>query len=272
MDIRYPSHIRIDFGVSIEYYPIWGGRTSKNRFMNKKTRTILFAICVFLFALTAPSIILYSQGYRFDFETRKVVQTGGLYFKVAPRSAEVYLNSKFKNTTSVFTSSSLIENLLPKTYYAEIKKDGYYSWQKTLTVEERRVTEAKNITLIPQNINFTTTSSPLPKITGNATSSDGQKVIEADDHEIWISFPKEEKKIFLTRFSEIIGKIFWLNDYYLIFNVGDKLKVAEIDDRDRLNVVDIAEFKNPEMFWDFSSGKLYVLSEKVLSVSKNLLP
>ena len=154
----------------------------------------------------------------------------------------------------------------------EIKKDGYYSWQKTLTVEERRVTEAKNITLIPQNINFTTTSSPLPKITGNATSSDGQKVIEADDHEIWISFPKEEKKIFLTRFSEIIGKIFWLNDYYLIFNVGDKLKVAEIDDRDRLNVVDLVELRIPEIFWDSLNGELYVLSEGALYVSGKLLP
>ena len=272
MDIGYPSHIRIDFGVSIEYYPIWGGRTSKNRFMTKKTRTILFFTFAALFVLAAPTVLFYSQGYRFDFEAKKIVQTGGLYLKVAPRSAQVYLNGTLKGTTSLFTNSVLIENLLPKTYSVEIKKDGYYSWQKTLTVEERRVTEAKNITLIPQNINFTTTSSPLPKITGNATSSDGQKVIEADDHEIWISFPKEEKKIFLTRFSEIIGKIFWLNDYYLIFNVGDKLKVAEIDDRDRLNVVDIAEFKNPEMFWDFSSGKLYVLSEKVLSVSKNLLP
>jgi len=205
--------------------------------MNKKTRTILFAICVFLFALTAPSIILYSQGYRFDFETRKVVQTGGLYFKVAPRSAEVYLNSKFKNTTSVFTSSSLIENLLPKTYYAEIKKDGYYSWQKTLTVEERRVTEAKNITLIPKTPGLTkldTTpaeiKSIVSKFTASATSSDGQKVIEADKHEIWIKFSEEKEKIFLIRFSENIGKIFWFNDYYLIFNVGDKIKVAEIDD------------------------------------------
>ncbi|MEK7503802.1 MAG: hypothetical protein AAB577_02360 [Patescibacteria group bacterium] len=240
--------------------------------MTKKARTILFGICVFLFALTAPTVILYSQGYRFDFETKKVVQVGGLYFKVAPRSAQVYLNGKLKETTSLFTSSALIENLLPKMYYVEIKKDGYHSWQKTLEVKERQVTDAKNITLFPQNIGFATTSSPLPKIIVNATSSDGQKVIEADNHEILIYFPKEDKKIFLTRFSETIGKIFWLNDYYLIFNTGDKLKVAEIDDRDRLNIIDIAEFKTPEIFWNTATGKLYILSRKTLFVSENLLP
>jgi len=240
--------------------------------MTKKTRTILFAICVFLFALTAPTVIFYSQGYRFDFATKKIVQTGGLYFKIAPRSAQVYLNGEFKDTTSVFTNSSLVENLLPKTYAVEIRKDGYYSWQKTLEVKEKQVTEAKNITLIPQNINFATTSPRLPEIIANATSSDGQKVIEADKHEIWVEFIKEKKKIFLTRFSENIGKVFWLNDYYLIFNVGDKIKVAEIDDRDRLNVIDIAEFKAPEIFWDNPNGKLYVLSEGVLYVSEKLFP
>jgi len=241
--------------------------------MNKKTRTILFFICVFLFALTAPSVILYSQGYRFDFETKKVVQTGGLYFKVAPRSAQVYINGKLKDTTSIFTNSSLIENLLPKTYYIEIKKDGYHSWQKTLEVNERQVTEAKNIILIPQDVNFAKSiETPLPKYLTNATSSDGNKVVRYDEHEIWVSFPKEKKDIFLTRFSETIGNVFWLNDYYLIFNVGDKIKVAEIDDRDRLNVIDIAEFKAPEIFWDNNNGKLYVLSGSTLYLAEKLLP
>jgi hypothetical protein len=247
--------------------------------MTKKTRTILFAICVFLFVLTAPSVIFYSQGYRLDFAAKKIVQTGGLYFKVAPRSAQVYVNGKLKDTTSIFTSSSLVENLMPKTYAVEISKDGYYSWQKTLEVKERRVTEAKNITLIPKIPELTKLpatpaeiKSIVAEFTATATSSDGQKVIEADKHEIWISLPEEKEKIFLTRFSETVSKVFWFNDYYLIFNVGDKIKVAEIDDRDRLNIIDIAEFKTPEIFWDSLNGKLYVLSESTLYVSEKLLP
>ncbi len=247
--------------------------------MTKKTRTTLFFICAFLFILAAPSVIFYSQGYRFDFATKKVVQTGGLYFKVAPRGAQVYLNGKLKDTTSFFTNSSLVENLMPKTYYVEISKDGYYSWQKTLNVKEGRVTEAKNITLMPGiqkpnklNASPAEIKNTISGFSAIATSSDGQKVIEADKHEIWVKFLEDEKKIFLVRFSEIIGKVFWLNNYYLIFNVGDKIKVAETDDRDRLNIIDIAEFKNPEIFWDTAGGKLYILSEGALYVSEKLLP
>ncbi len=247
--------------------------------MTKKTRTILFFICVFLFALTAPTVILYSQGYRFDLATKKVVQTGGLYLKISPRNVQVYINGKLKSTTSIFSNSSLVKNLLPKTYAVEIRKDGYYSWQKTLEVKEKQATEAKNIVLIPENPGFTKLdvtptefNAMVALLVPNATSSDGQKVIEVDNHEVWISFPKEEKRIFLNRFSESISKVFWFNDYYLIFNVANKIKVAEIDDRDKLNIINLAEFENPEIFWDSNNGKLYVSTRGKFYVSENLLP
>jgi len=217
------------------------------------------------------------------------MQTGGLYFKVLPVDAEVYINGKFKDKTAFFTNSLLIENLLPKTYQIEIKKPGYHAWQKTLEVKEKQVTEAKNIVLILENPDFTLLSQTvkeisdtISEITTTATSSDGHKVVEgSNDYEIWILFPESqndslpeatEEKIFLTRFSEKIGNIFWLTDYYLIFNIGDKIKVAEIDDRDRINMVDLAEFKSPEIFWVQKDKKLYVLSEGKLYLSTSLLP
>lgn len=256
--------------------------------MTKRTRTVLFIICVIFFVSAAPLIIFYSQGYRFDFETKKIVRTGALYFRASPRSAEVYINEKFREKTSIITSAVLIENLIPKTYKVEIKKDGYYTWQKNLEVKEKQVTEAKNIFLIPKNPNFTFISTStneinniISEIETSATSSDKEKVIEFNDYEIWVLFPKRqgdepqrdvEEKIFLTRFSEKIGNVFWLNNYYLIFNVGDKLKIAEIDDRDRINIVDLAEFLSPEIFWDRENEKLYLLTEGGLYISDKLLP
>ncbi|GAI49198.1 unnamed protein product, partial [marine sediment metagenome] len=49
------------------------------------------------------------------------------------------------------------------------------------------------------------------------------------------------------------------------------IKIAEIDDRDRINVVDIAEFENPKIFWNKNDKKLYVLSEENLYVSESLM-
>ncbi|MBA7704743.1 hypothetical protein ES703_113561 [subsurface metagenome] len=169
---------------------------------------------------------------------------------------------------------------MPKTYEVEIKKQGYHTWQKNLEIRERQVTEAKNIVLIPEKPNFIIVNQTVPEIETSATSSDEKKLIEFNDYEIWVSFIEsrtvqpqiEEEKIFITRFSEKIDKVFWLNDYYLIFNVGNKIKVAEIDDRDRINIVDLVEFENPEIFWSEKAKKLYVLSQGKLYLSENLLP
>ena len=123
--------------------------------MTKRTRTILFLICLFLFLLIAPLAIFYSQGYRFDFDSKKITQTGGLFLKVFPKSAEIYLDGKLKKKTDFFFGSILIENLLPKKYKIEIKKEGYFTWEKNLEIREKEVTEAKNVILFPENSNFT---------------------------------------------------------------------------------------------------------------------
>lgn len=240
--------------------------------MTKRVRTIIFFLFVFLFILATPSVIFYSQGYRIDFESRKVVQTGGLYFRVMPGRAEVYLNGKLSKSTSMITNSAYIENLLPKNYGIEIKKDGYHSWQKTLEVRERGVTEAKNIVLFPESTQFVMTNKTYPKIITSATSTDKKKIVKYDNYELRVVFAEKKEEIFLTRFSEKIGDIFWLNDYYLIFNVGNKIKIAEIDDRDGLNIVDLAELEKPEILWDKNAGKLYVISGNKTYLLENLLP
>jgi len=116
-----------------------------------------------LFVLAAPAIILYSQGFRFNFETKKIVQTGGFYFKVSPTSAQIHLDGKLTKKSDFFFGSVFWQNLLPKKYKVRIEKDGYQPWQKTLEVKKRLVTEAKNIILFPEKINFQILSREVEK-------------------------------------------------------------------------------------------------------------
>ncbi|MCK4781945.1 hypothetical protein KAS79_03455 [Candidatus Parcubacteria bacterium] len=122
--------------------------------MTKKFRTILFLFFAGLFFLIAPLLILYSQGYRFDIDEKKIVQTGGFFLKVRPTGVEIYIDSKLQKKTNFLFQSVLIQNLIPKKYRIEVKKQGYFSWEKTLETKEKQVTEAKNIILIPKNPNF----------------------------------------------------------------------------------------------------------------------
>jgi len=416
--------------------------------MTKKTRTVLFLTCSILFLLVAPFIVLYSQGYRLDLENKKFNQTGGLFLKVLPKQAEIYINGKLKEKTDFFFGSILIENLLPRKHKIEVKKAGYYSWQKTLEIKEKKVTEAKNIILFPQNFDFqiltknvenfwfspdqtkiilkekekdnwslklydlnnkfkihlindkdislkevdllnlefskdlkriiletgigeeikyftlslnqtpptiTEITPPSPPIKDALTyqevngdfyyldkfgylfknndkltekaflikqetkynlkvlsslifleegktlflfnpetkifekffepinyykiSPDSNKLVYSSNYEIWIFYLKDflpnkrsGDKVFLSRFSEKIKNVYWLNSDYLVFTSGNKIKITEIDERDKINIIDVEEFKNPDIFWDKIRKRLYVLSEGNLYFSRVLLP
>ena len=425
--------------------------------MTKKSRTILFLICLILFLIIAPLAIFYSQGYRFDFETKKITQTGGLFLKVIPKQVEVFVDGKLTKKTDFFFGSALIENLLPKKYRVSIKKERCLPWEKNLEIREKEVTEAKDVILFPEdpnltiltkvvedfwlspderkiviregeqdwalkiydleknikshligerdiskkgadllNLSFSENSKEIFLEVGVAEeigyfslsltegppiltevdersfisthrsarasedffilqafngdnyyldnsgylfkdkerltqtpfsvkaeteyklnifpgyiflsegenlylfsselrafekffeglqdlkiSPDQKKIVYFSNQEIWVLFLKDvisqpEKKagerILIARLSEKIGDIFWLNSNYLIFNAGDKIKISEIDDRDRINIVDIAEIKKPEIFWNGTNKKLYVLSEGTLYSLSVLLP
>jgi hypothetical protein len=98
---------------------------------------------------------------------------------------------------------------------------------------------------------------------------DSKKVAIFSDYEIWIF---ENGKIeFLNRFSEKIEKLFWLNENYLIFLSGGKIKVSEIDKRDRINVYEIADFSGEDFFFNFYNKRIYFKKENSIFESEPLL-
>ncbi|MFH1582494.1 MAG: PEGA domain-containing protein [bacterium] len=145
--------------------------------MAKKTRTIIFLICSFLFIIGGPSVILYSQGYRLNINTKEgekfITQTGGIFIKSSPKQAEIYIDGKITEKTDFLFGSALVENLLPGKYEIEVKKENYQSWKKTLEVKEKEVAEAKSILLFPEEFNF----SSLVKNVENIWPTPNQNII-----------------------------------------------------------------------------------------------
>lgn len=117
--------------------------------MSFKTFVFLTLLCGFL--LTTPALILYSQGYRVDFDSFSLVQTGGLFVKTHPASALISLDSKQRSATSRYFGTKFIQNLLPKEYTLEIAKAGFISWKKKVKIQERQTNEFRDIFLVPES-------------------------------------------------------------------------------------------------------------------------
>ena len=159
--------------------------------MRKRTRAILFLSSTILFLIITPSVILYSQGYRFDFAKRRIIQTGGLFLKIKPKKCQIYLtpidhklhNKSLEKESDSFLGSVFIDDLLPRSYRIRVEKEGYFPWEKVLQVNEKRVTEAKHILLISRKLKFTPLIHKIDRVFPYILSN--KAVIQVNDKSGW---------------------------------------------------------------------------------------
>ena len=111
--------------------------------MKKRTRRTLFIVFLGAFLVTAPLVVLYTAGYRYNFGTGRVVQTGVLSVSSIPKGAEILLDG----TDEGVATPSLLKNVFPGDHELSAVKDGYSSWKKTLPVESKKTTFADDIVL-----------------------------------------------------------------------------------------------------------------------------
>lgn len=102
-------------------------------------RQIFFSLVVLIFlALGTIAVILYGKGYQFGFGNGRpqVTGTGLLVATSTPDGAQVLVDGHLT------TATNNTINLQPGTYDIQIVKDGYFPWEKKLTVEKEVVTKA----------------------------------------------------------------------------------------------------------------------------------
>jgi len=83
---------------------------------------------------------------------------------------------------------------------------------------------------------------------------------------------KAGDEILIADLKEKINELLWLNDFYVIFNIGNQIKIAEIDDRDQINIIDFTNYPDPEIFWNKNDKIFYVFSNNNLYSFENLIP
>ncbi len=136
--------------------------------LNKRLRHLVMVILISSFFVISPLIILYTTGYRYDFKSGKIQETGVISIDAMPRDAQVYLNNVLLNQQLPIR----LPNHAPGTYTIAIKKSGYYDWNKEINVESKQTTYIKNITLFKKSLPILITNKNniadwLPNKTGN---------------------------------------------------------------------------------------------------------
>lgn len=184
--------------------------------MNKKTRLIILIFCVVSFLAAAPYIVIYSMGYRIDFENMKITATGGIYVKADPQADDVIIDSKIDKKPGIFNGAVFVQNLLPKQHNVLIKKDGYFDYQKNLLVQENEVSKLEHVLLIKNNIIFDGLSDNADYF---SSSPNGSSILlkEVNAKKLSLQYfslgsAASKKTLSLTQSNTKILEVIWAND------------------------------------------------------------
>lgn len=123
---------------------------------------------VAIFVLIGISIVsFFIRGYRVDVNTKTITTTGLLAANSIPKGASVYIDDK------LVTATDDTINLPPGEYIIKIVKDGYFSWEKKVTIKKEVVYQsgAELFSNTPDLKTLTSTGAINPSL-----SLDGQKI------------------------------------------------------------------------------------------------
>jgi len=248
--------------------------------MEARTRRILFFIFLLIFLILTPSVLLYSQGYRFDWKRKILVKTGNLYLVSQPSGAFIFLDEKpykiskleeilfYKKILGLSrlrsTTPTLIDHLLPEKYLVTLKKENYFSWQKKVKIIPERTIIFRDILLFRQKpkIDF------LSKVLSNSKIShySGKIAFLSDSKKEIFIIDLENNKERKYEIKEEIKDFTWLSSgKKLIIYLGglNNFFVLDLTDNSIINLKDFlkqkGQIKNPKIF---SEGEIFFYNKE----------
>lgn len=101
--------------------------------MSKSLRLFLFLLFFVAFLVSAPIVVLYTAGYRFDLTHGRIVHTAVLNITSEPRNAGVRIDG----VAASDKTPAVLETILPGEHVIGLHKEGFLPWETTLSFESR---------------------------------------------------------------------------------------------------------------------------------------
>jgi len=220
--------------------------------MNIKLRRLYFILIIIVFLVVAPALLTYAIGYRFDFEQNKIVQVGIISIETKPRDCQIYIDGVLHDKTT----PTIINNLLPKRYTIEIKKEGYFTYTKTVDVNSGLSTVFPDIRLFKNDIKINMLDSDIIR----SELSPDKKLLAYSTKNSFIILSINTGKLIMEDSKKYeISDIFWSPDSSKIILTSSNNKNYLINIRNS-KISDLSEFFKQQISninWDKDSNNLF---------------
>ena len=127
--------------------------------MSKKIRDFLFYFFVVAFIVGTTLLSLYASGYKFNLSwplnfNRLLIKTGMLALDSSPKDAMIYIDGELEADSSwrpwkksYLITPAKIKNMMPGDYEVRFEKEGYWPFQRKISIYSGQTTFLEDITL-----------------------------------------------------------------------------------------------------------------------------
>jgi len=212
--------------------------------MTYRTRIGILIAFIALFLVTAPVVVLYTAGYRWNEKKVRLEKVGLIFLRSRPSYAEIFLDGKLRSERT----PARLRNLLPSAYDVKVTKKGYGTWEKNLTVGSALTTFAEGIVLWKQSL----PQKPAANETPNQNELDqldraeplafaaNSETLRSDGFEIWFDKKNGDHET-VTRLSDEIRAVLpYADNSWAIYETATAIHAIERDGRDVRNDVTLA--------------------------------
>lgn len=235
-------------------------------------RAIAFYAALAVFFTLLPIVLSYALGYKIDYKKFKIYKTGIIYVSSQPAGASVYVNGKLHGDLTPMR----VEEVRPGTYKVEVRREGFYPWEREMHVEPNMVTKADRIILFP-------VKSEMKKV---ATSeivdfaiSDNGKIYYLTRYGLFVSdldggslrklseYSDWPKDIIGKKFSRETNKLLCFDKYKVfVINLDTSKPQAKREFSAKIEEVFMSEYPIVDVFWYPGSNYIMVVSEKDITI------
>lgn len=236
--------------------------------MSSKFHLFFLTLCIVIFVIFTPFILLYANGYKYDREEKTFIKTGSLFIDSFPTGASVIINGQaqegrywldffsffwrlFGSATYGGNTPTIINDILPGKYQIEIVKQGFQVWRKEATILPNLTTRFKKIQLFFEE----------PEL----------QIIDQGEVSFFWPSPSKKKIIYGIKTGSI--KLLENNEINLLidnFNFSDPKDPIYDSDEKRLifSAKSIGEKSKEYFLLDLKNGHLLNLSELIPSLRR----
>ncbi len=217
--------------------------------MSLRFRRWLFAAFVLAFLIMATLIVPYAFGYKLDGSGWKLQKTGMFVIETKPKGAQIYLNDKLQTSNLLIWKSeqskaiitpTKLSHVSPGNYRVRLDLDGYWPWEKELSVRAGESTYLEDVRFFKRN---------LPELLFKTESNDKiNNLVSADKNWLAYNVGKELKLYNLeTETTENLAtgtfdNLDWSADSTWL--IADRLAINSVD-RTQVNLASL----NTQKIW-----------------------